>query len=168
MCVCVCVSPAKRNDSFEPLTDLCAESSSVSKGVEWLLNTASVQYTSLQDRINKDVLIEKEKQEKKMEERRQRVEKMKALRQQQQEKEEEQQNQQDEQSEKEKEPAGGGGEKEAGSPISPKAGVYAVDDEEPQLAQEDSCAAQVLLEGNEKDKQMDSQEVELPGVIATA
>ena len=62
----------------------------------------------------------------------------------------------------------GGGEKKAGSPISPKAGVYAVDDEEPQLVQEDSCAAQVLLEGNEKDKQMDSQEVELPGVIATA
>ncbi|QDZ24152.1 ADP-ribosylation factor-like protein [Chloropicon primus] len=56
-------------------------SESFMEGVRWLVHTANVQYTSLEERIKTDVRIEKEKQEKKMAERRERVEKMKALRQ---------------------------------------------------------------------------------------
>ena len=50
------------------------------EGVTWLVNTVSVQFNALQERVKKDTEIEREKQERKMRERRERVEKMKAQR----------------------------------------------------------------------------------------
>ena len=59
--------------------------------MRWLVHTASVQYTSLQERVRRDVAVEKEKQERKMAERRERVERMKTLRQQESKRAEEEQ-----------------------------------------------------------------------------
>ena len=129
------------------------------EGMQWLLHTASVQYTSLQERVKRDTQLEKEKQEKKMEERRLRVEKLKAERQEEnkrlaaeQEKEEQASPSSPSLSSANKSPT-------PGSPES----LYAVPDEnEPKV--NESCVVEAAREQQQEGLQ--EQQIVLPGVIS--
>ena len=143
------------------------------QGVDWLLHTASVQYTSLEERIRKDTTLEREKQEKKMQERRLRVERMKEQRRQEEEEEKKRLDQMEsrkqqlepEPSEEEEEE---GNEETANSPSvqrvhtpgSPES-LYAVESQENTLTtkSQEACGGEVVAQ--------DEEEVVLPGVIST-